>query len=92
VLDWGVDSFETLEPAHFARIAALDPEVVIFGSGARLRFAHPRLLTALIERRIGVECMDTAAAARTYNVLVTEGRRVVGALLPLALPSPYSQG
>jgi uncharacterized protein len=54
---------------------------VIFGSGARLRFAPPAWLRALIERRIGVETMDTAAACRTYNVLVSEGRAVVAALL-----------
>jgi len=54
---------------------------VIFGSGRRLRFAHPSLLRPLIERRIGIETMDTAAACRTYNVLVSERRSVVAALL-----------
>ena len=54
---------------------------MIFGSGARLRFVAPSLLRALIERRIGVETMDTAAACRTYNVLVGERRPVVAALL-----------
>ena len=57
------------------------PELVIFGSGARLRFPAPGLLRDLIERRIGVETMDTAAACRTYNVLASEGRSVVAALL-----------
>jgi len=55
--------------------------VVIFGSGRRLRFVSPALLRGLIERGIGVETMDTAAACRTYNILAQEGRRVVGALL-----------
>ncbi len=70
-----------LTAADFERIAALAPEVVIFGSGARLRFPHPSLLRPLIERRIGVESMDTGAACRTYNVLAGERRSVVAALL-----------
>jgi len=54
---------------------------VIFGSGERLRFPKPALLRTLIERRVGFEAMDTAAACRTYNVLVSEGRNVIAALL-----------
>jgi uncharacterized protein len=79
--NWGLADFEGLTAAHFERIAALSPEVVIFGSGPRIRFPHPSLTRALIERRIGIETMDTAAACRTYNVLVTEGRSVVAALM-----------
>jgi uncharacterized protein len=78
---WDVASFGELAAAHFERIAALRPEVVIFGSGPRLRFAAPALLRALVELRIGVETMDTPAACRTYNVLASEGRSVVAALL-----------
>jgi uncharacterized protein len=81
VLSWLEGGFDGLSPAHFERVAALEPEVVIFGSGTRLRFPPPFLLRALIERRIGVETMDTAAACRTYNVLAGERRRVLGALL-----------
>jgi uncharacterized protein len=81
VLPWGVDRFDALAAGHFERAAALAPELVIFGSGARLRFPAPALMRVLIERRIGFETMDTAAACRTYNVLVSEGRSVVAALL-----------
>ena len=81
VLAWEVPRFEALVASHFERIAALEPEVVILGSGDRLRFAPPALTVALIARRIGVECMDNAAAARTFNVLASEGRRVVGAFI-----------
>ncbi len=81
VLAWPVDGFEALQPAHFEQILALQPELVIFGSGRRQRFARPALLRPLIERRIGVETMDTAAACRTYNVLASEGRRVAAALI-----------
>ncbi len=78
---WGATRFDELGVAHFERIAALAPEVVIFGSGPKLRFPHPSLLRPLIERRIGVETMDTGAACRTYNVLASERRSVVAALL-----------
>jgi uncharacterized protein len=71
----------SLTAADFDAVLALDPEVVIFGSGATLRFVAPALMRGLIERRIGIETMDTAAACRTYNVLATEGRSVVAALL-----------
>ena len=81
VQPWHCDDFDALTAEHFERIAALGPELVIFGSGTRLRFVHPSLLRDLIERRIGVETMDTPAACRTYNVLVAEGRSVVAALL-----------
>lgn len=81
VRHWDADSMDALTPEHFAQIVALKPEVVIFGSGARLRFPRPALLRALIEARIGVETMDTAAACRTYNVLVSERRSAVAALL-----------
>ena len=87
---WPVTRFEELREAHFALLADLAPELVIFGSGSRLRFPPATLLRPLIERRIGVETMDTAAACRTYNVLVSEGRAVVAALLfenpPTQLP------
>ena len=78
---WPPASVAQLDATHFERILALGPEVVIFGSGARLRFVPPALHRALIERRIGVETMDTAAACRTYNVLASEGRSVLAALL-----------
>ena len=81
VLPWQVATFDALTAEHFARIAALAPELVIFGSGPRIRFPSPALLRPLIDARIGVETMDTAAACRTYNVLVAEGRSVVAALL-----------
>lgn len=78
---WGVSSFETLTEDAFGQLAAPPPELVIFGSGAKLRFAHPSLLRSLMAQGIGVECMDTPAACRTYNVLLDEGRCVVAALL-----------
>jgi len=81
IAPWGESGFEGLTPADFDRLADHQPELVIFGSGARLRFAPPALLRARMARRIGIETMDTAAACRTYNVLAGESRRVVAALL-----------
>ena len=81
VLPWAPQGFEQLGAGDFEAIAALQPELVIFGSGRRIRFAAPALMRALIERRIGVETMDTAAACRTYNLLVSEQRAVLAALL-----------
>lgn len=81
VLPWDAPSLETLTAEHFERVAALRPELVIFGSGRRLRFLPPALLRPLIERRIGFETMDTVAACRTYNVLAAEEREVVAALV-----------
>jgi uncharacterized protein len=77
IIDWQAGAFEQLTPEHFARVAALKPELVIFGSGPRIRFPAAALLRPLIERGIGLETMDTGAACRTYNVLAAEGRSVV---------------
>ena len=74
-------SFEALGPEHFEQLAALQVEVVIFGSGGRIRFPRPAWLAPLAGRRIGIETMDTAAACRTYNILAQEGRQVAVALL-----------
>ena len=78
---WQCDRFEALTAAHFAQLAELDAELVIFGSGTRNRFPPPAWLAPLMARRIGLETMDTQAACRTYNILAHEGRKVVAALL-----------
>ena len=80
--DWRCASFAALTPGHFEQLAALDAELVIFGSGEQLRFAPAAWLAPLMHRRIGVETMDTRAACRTYNILAAEGRKVVLAALP----------
>ena len=81
VQDWRANTPDELTAAHFEQTLGLAPELVILGSGPRLRFVPPALYRCLIERGIGIETMDTAAACRTFNVLVHEGRRVVAALL-----------
>lgn len=79
---WDAASFETLAAEHFAGLLAHAPEIVILGTGERLRFPRPRLTAPLTDARIGVEVMDTRAACRTYNILMSEGRRVLAAMLP----------
>ncbi len=81
VQPWHVSHFEALTEAHFSLLATPRPELILFGSGSRMRFAPPALLRSLMAQGIGVECMDTPAACRTYNVLLAEGRSVVAALL-----------
>jgi len=81
VVAWPPATFDGLSREHFDALIAFAPELIIFGSGLKQRFAAPALIQALIARRIGVESMDTAAACRTFNVLVTEGRQVLGAFL-----------
>jgi uncharacterized protein len=85
-MDWQCRTFEELGPHHFAQLAELAVELVIFGSGERLRFPKPEWQTGLMQRRMGLETMDTQAACRTYNILAGEGRKVAAALLIEALP------
>ena len=78
---WQVASFDQLDAQSFAAIAALQPDVVLLGTGERQRFAHPSLTSALTSHGVGVECMDSKAACRTYNILMGEGRKVALALI-----------
>ncbi len=81
MLEWAPQSYDTLKEEDFEVLATLEPELVVFGSGQTLRFPPHALLKRLIARRIGFEVMDTGAACRTYNILASEGRNVVAALL-----------
>lgn len=78
---WPCARFEDLTPDHFAQLAQLEAELIIFGSGLRNRFPAPAWLQPLMARRLGLESMDTPAACRTYNILAGEGRNVVAALI-----------
>jgi uncharacterized protein len=79
--DWSAANFDTLDETHFACFLPSRPDVLLLGTGAQQRFAHPRLYRALTDAGIGVECMTTPAACRTYNILVAEGRKVIAAIL-----------
>ena len=78
---WGPTQVSELGLQDFMQIADMHPEVVILGTGARLRFPDPAMTRPLMQAHIGMEVMDTAAACRTYNILMGEGRRVAAALM-----------
>ena len=78
--DWPVAKPEELSSEHLSGLEQ-GCDVVLLGTGSRQRFPHPSILQPLLEKRIGVEVMDTAAACRTYNILLAEGRAVVAALI-----------
>jgi len=80
-LDWQVTDFADLTNEHFQRIANLKPEVVLLGTGAKHLFLHPKNYRILTEDGVALECMSTAAACRTYNILMSEGRAVAAALI-----------
>jgi uncharacterized protein len=81
IASWRPRSMAELDATDLEPVLALRPEVLLIGSGARQRFPEPALLRALYDSRLGFEIMDTAAACRTYNVLVAEGRDVAAALI-----------
>ncbi|MGH8213887.1 MAG: Mth938-like domain-containing protein [Rhodanobacteraceae bacterium] len=78
---WNADDVATLTPQQLEQILELKPDVVLLGSGARQQFPSQAVLAAFLQRGIGVEVMDNAAAARTWNVLAGEGRNVVAAFI-----------
>ena len=77
VEDWSVQDVRTLDVDALAPLLALEPEVVIIGTGASQAFPPQAAMAACLSRGIGLEAMTNAAAARTFNVLAGEGRRVV---------------
>ena len=81
VAGWAPRSATALQPADLEPILARAPAVVLLGSGHRLQFPAPAVMAACLTRGIGIEVMDNAAAARTFNLLANEGRRVIAAFL-----------
>jgi uncharacterized protein len=78
---WRPGSVQDLTAADLEPVLGLAPEVVLLGTGAHQQFPDSAVLRILYEQRIGVEIMDTSAACRTFNVLVSEGRSVAAALI-----------
>jgi uncharacterized protein len=81
ITGWCPGGFNALSESDFAAVAALQPEIVLLGTGVRQRFPSPRLARALSEARIGLDVMDTPAACRTFNILAAEERKVAVAIL-----------
>lgn len=80
ITDWGPKNVNELDEAALEAVIRLSPAIVLIGSGARQCFPPPALLAPMLGQGIGVEVMTTAAACRTYNVLVAEGRAVAAGL------------
>lgn len=79
--DWRPQAFAELSDDDFTCLVQLQPDIVLLGTGSRQRFPAPSLYRSLVSAGIGLEIMGTPAACRTYNILVSEGRRVAAALL-----------
>ena len=81
VEQWPVNDVELLDADHVDAILALKPELVLLGTGERQHFPAAAFMAGFLRRGVGIEVMDNAAAARTYDLLASEGRRVVSAFI-----------
>ncbi len=79
--DWRPNSIEELTADDLGSVAQLGVELVILGTGPRQVFPAAHVLEPLIAAAVGIEVMDSSAAARTYNILASEGRNVAAAIL-----------
>ena len=79
--EWSAATLETLSAADMQKLLELGTEIVLLGTGKRLRFPPGALLRPFAPAGIGLEIMDLRAACRTYNILAAEGRKVAAALL-----------
>jgi uncharacterized protein len=80
ITQWEPQSFGELEPAHLEAVLALNPELVVLGSGPTQQFAQREIRALLARKGVGLEVMQLGAACRTFNVLVQEERRVAAGL------------
>jgi len=85
VIRWEICGITALSAENFSEILRLNPEIILLGSGTRQHFPSGSLLSEISRQGVGIEVMDTAAACRTYNLLASEERRVVAALLPIEI-------
>ena len=81
IRDWPPRDVATLALEHLAPLFEFKPEVVVLSTGPRQRFPSAALRAEFSSRKIGIEVMEIGAACRTYNVLVSEERKVLAAIL-----------
>lgn len=79
--NWGLNAIDSLAAKHIEQILSLQPELILIGTGEHLAFPAVEMYSSIIRRGIGVDFMDTGAACRTYNILMSEGRNVVAGLI-----------
>ncbi len=80
--DWSITQASQITSEHLLTLAEYQPQVLLLGTGEQQTFIHPRIFAPLMALGIGYEIMATAAACRTYNVLLSEDRKVLAALIP----------
>jgi len=71
---------QDMDESHLNTIIALNPEIVLFGTGGTIAFPADDVCQLLYMRQIGFEVMNTGAACRSFNFLLGEGRKIVSAL------------
>lgn len=81
ITDWPIQSVDELNAELILPILQLQPEIVIIGTGNKLKFPSTHSIKELVESNIGYEFMDTGAACRSYTILMSEGRKVAAALI-----------
>ncbi len=81
ITDWPVKAPGELTDKRIEQILSLEPEIVLIGTGERQVFLEPEVLMYFFKHPVGVEIMSTRAACDTFNILVSEGRKVVAALM-----------
>ncbi len=79
--DWDVRHIDDISHEHWQQLVEPGPEVILIGTGETLVFPHPSTYAPVIERGIGVEFMDSQAACRTYNILLSEDRFVMAGII-----------
>ena len=80
-VNWDVSVVELLQTDHINQLLTFNPELIIIGTGEKLIFPAVEVYSGIIEHGIGVDFMDTRAACRTYNILMSEGRHIVAGLI-----------
>ncbi len=78
---WEVNDITSLSIKNLSIIIEGDPEIIIIGTGERLILPAADITSYLIKKKIGIEYMITESACKTFNVLISEGRRVSAALI-----------
>ena len=85
ITDWPIAIPGEITAGHIGQILDLEPEIVLIGTGERQVFLEPQILMHFYKQHVGVEIMSTRAACDTFNILVSEGRNVVAALMQTAI-------
>lgn len=81
ILNWKPTSIETLTDADLMQFLSIKPEIILLGTGERSVIPPAKKLACLTEKQFHIECMNTAAACRTYTLLISEGRKVAAGLI-----------